>query len=131
MNAFYYGTNLGWVAVIFTALFVLGLIVAISICALPEKYHYRFSGTFILSSLAAVVGLAGIFTTLIMTVSMDDLETGKHWGSECKLMEVNVKQGTFSDPVNKIDCSGVIINVPSGKYYRYISEWQLYKAKNK
>lgn len=41
------------------------------------------------------------------------------------------RDGAFSEAVNKLDCAGVIINVPSEKYYRYISEWQLYKAKNK
>lgn len=55
----------------------------------------------------------------------------QHWQTECKLMEVNIRDGAFSEAVNKLDCAGVIINVPSEKYYRYISEWQLYKAKNK
>lgn len=133
MNAFYYGINLGWIVGIFVALFVVGIILAASMCALPKRYHFRFNigNTFIWSSLAAIVGLAGMITTLIMAVSMDDLEMGKHWKTECKLLEVNVETGTFSDPVNKLDCSGVIINVPAKSYYRYIYEWGLYEVKNK
>ncbi|WP_228297638.1 hypothetical protein [Raoultella ornithinolytica] len=133
MNAFYYGINLGWIAGIFLALFIVGGILAASMCAIPQKYQSRLNAgnTFIWSSLAAVVGLAGILPILIMTVSMDDLEAGKHWQTECKLMEVNIRDGAFSEAVNKLDCAGVIINIPSEKYYRYISEWQLYKAKNK
>lgn len=133
MQAFYYGINLGWVAGVFIALFITGFILAAAMCVLPEKYNFRFSkgNTFIWGALAAIVGLAGMFTILIMTVSMDDLETGKHWKTECLLMEVNIQAGTFSEPVNKLDCAGVILNVPAKSYYRYTAEWQWYEAKNK
>lgn len=133
MNAFYYGTNLGWVAGVFLALFVVGCILAASMFAIPEKYLARFNtgNTFIWSSLAAVVGLGGIITILIMTVSQDALEVGRHWKTECRLKEANIQTGAFSDRVNKLDCAGIIINVPSAQYYRYISEWELYKAKRK
>ena len=78
MNAFYYGINLGWIAGIFLALFIVGGILAASMCAIPQKYQSRFNAgnTFIWSSLAAVVGLAGIIPILIMTVSIDYLEAG-------------------------------------------------------
>lgn len=133
MNAFYYGINLGWVAGVFLALFVVGCILAASMFAIPEKYNSRFNigNTFIWSSLAAVVGLSGTITILTMTVSQDGLEVGRHWKTECRLMEANIQTGAFSDRVNKLDCAGIIINVPSGQYYRYISEWELYKAKRK
>lgn len=73
MNAFYYGINLGWIAGIFLALFIVGASGSINVCN-PQKYQSRFNAgnTFIWSSLAAVVGLAGILPILIMTVSMDD-----------------------------------------------------------
>jgi hypothetical protein len=132
MSAFYYGINLGWVAGVFLALFVVGGILITTILVIPEKYHSRFNivNTFIWSSLAAVVGLSGTVAILTMTVSQDDLEVGRHWKTECRLMEANIQTGAFSDMVNKLDCAGIIINVPSGQYYRYISEWELYKEKN-
>lgn len=133
MHAFYNGINLGWVAGIFIALFVTGGVQAASMCVLPERYHFRFNkgNIFIWGALAAITGLAGMITILIMTVSMDDLKTGKHWKTECQLMEVNIQTDTFSEPVNKLDCAGVILNVPAKSYYRYIAEWQWYEAKNK
>ncbi|SQA60710.1 Uncharacterised protein [Raoultella planticola] len=42
MNAFYYGINLGWIAGIFLALFIVGGILAASMCAIPQKYQSRF-----------------------------------------------------------------------------------------
>lgn len=133
MNAFYAGINLGWIAGLFLAICVVGGILAALMCALPEKYHFRFNigNTFIWSSLAAIVGLTGMLATLIVTVSKDDLEMGKHWGTECNLMEANVQAETFSYPVSKLNCSGVIINVPAKLYYRFIYEWQLYEARDK
>ncbi|EPU1046034.1 hypothetical protein ACVUNM_004046 [Raoultella ornithinolytica] len=133
MNAFYYGINLGWVAGVFLALFAVGSILIATILVIPEKYHSRFNivNTFIWSFLSAMVGLGGTITILTMTVSRDDLEVGRHWKTECRLMEENIQTGVFLDPVNKLDCAGIIINIPSGQYYRYISEWELYKRAGK
>jgi hypothetical protein len=38
--------------------------------------------------------------------------------------------GAFTSPVNKLDCDGIIINVP-GEYYAYIHQWELYQANKK
>ncbi|MFM2973756.1 hypothetical protein AB8S79_29190, partial [Klebsiella pneumoniae] len=49
----------------------------------------------------------------------------------CKTLEVNMPTGAFTSPVNKLDCDGIIINVPQGQYGVYIHQWELYKAKTK
>ncbi|HIH4072945.1 TPA: hypothetical protein ACYSCA_005543 [Klebsiella variicola] len=81
--------------------------------------------------LVAVVGFCGMFVISIHSFSMDELEAGRHWKDDCRTLEVNMPTGAFTSPVNKLDCSGVIINVPQGQYDVYIHQWELYKAKTK
>ncbi|HHM1221537.1 hypothetical protein ACMWDS_31290, partial [Klebsiella pneumoniae] len=50
---------------------------------------------------------------------------------DCRTLEVNMPTGAFTSPVNKLDCDGIIINVPGGQYYSYIHQWELYKANSK
>ena len=75
------------------------------------------------------------FVTLIVFTSrsftMDELEAGRHWKNDCKLLEANMPTGAFTSPVNKLDCDGIIINVPGERYYAYIHQWELYQANKK
>ncbi len=79
----------------------------------------------------AVVGFSGMFVISIHSFSMDELEAGRHWKDDCRTLEVNMPTGAFTSPVNKLDCDGIIINVPGGQYYSYIHQWELYKANSK
>ncbi|QQQ26160.1 hypothetical protein JIZ39_31365 (plasmid) [Klebsiella grimontii] len=74
-----------------------------------------------------MAGILGTGVVIFVTVSNRELEAGKYWETECKLMEVNIQAGIFLDPVNKLDCAGVIINVRTRIYNRYILEWQSYE----
>ncbi|BBJ94115.1 hypothetical protein ECGSH8M2_p20590 (plasmid) [Escherichia coli] len=38
---------------------------------------------------------------------------------------------SIDGPVNKLDCAGVIVDVPVAQYEEYIRQWELYKAKMK
>ncbi|WP_158414431.1 hypothetical protein, partial [Klebsiella pneumoniae] len=51
--------------------------------------------------------------------------------NDCKTLEVNIPTGAFTSPVNKLDCDGIIINVPGERYYAYIHQWELYQANKK
>lgn len=99
----------------------------------PEKFNLRVNrgDTFIYCALIAVVGFSGMFVISIHSFSMDELEAGRHWKDDCKTLEVNMPTGAFTSPVNKLDCDGIIINVPGGQYYSYIHQWELYKANSK
>ncbi|SYL01125.1 Uncharacterised protein [Klebsiella pneumoniae] len=87
--------------------------------------------TFIYCALIAVVGFCGMFVISIHSFSMDELEAGRHWKNDCKTLEVNIPTGAFTSPVNKLDCDGIIINVPGERYYAYIHQWELYQANKK
>lgn len=137
LQLYFYGVNLGWLAGGFLALFVTAGILAASVSciacaaifALPKKHHIH-SGIikiFLGSALAAIAGIVGTGVVMFVTVSNRELEAGRHWKTECKLMEVNIQTGVFSEPVNKLDCAGVIINVRTRTYNRYILEWQSYE----
>ena len=101
--------------------------------AIPEKFNLRVNrgDPFIYCALIAVVGFSGMFVISIHSFSIDELEAGRHWKDDCKTLEVNMPTGAFTSPVNKLDCDGIIINVPGGQYYSYIHQWELYKANSK
>ena len=63
--------------------------------------------------------------------TMDELEAGRYWKNDCKLLVVNIPTDTFTEQVNKLECAGVIVNVPVAQYEEYIRQWELYKAKMK
>ncbi|MDV1572918.1 hypothetical protein RZQ58_29455, partial [Raoultella planticola] len=90
-----------------------------------------FPNLFFFSALMAVVSLAMLIVFTSESFSMDELESGRHWKNDCQLLEVNIQTGSFTSPVNKLDCAGIIINVPRLQYDEYIHQWELYKDKNK
>lgn len=73
--------------------------------------------------------------SFILKNSQPDVESliksGRYWKNDCQLLEVNIQTGSFTSPVNKLDCAGIIINVPRLQYDEYIHQWELYKDKNK
>ncbi len=98
--------------------FVIGLVGALAMVAIPEKFNLRVNrgDTFIYCALIAVVGFSGMFVISIHSFSMDELEAGRHWKDDCRTLEVNMPMA-FTSPVNKLDCDGIIINVHGGQYY--------------
>ena len=51
------------------------------------------------------------------------IKNGKYWSTDCTLKEVNVPTGFFSSDINRLDCSGIIVNVATDKYNRAISAY--------
>ena len=132
MKAYYIlGHNVAWLNGICLILFVIGVVGALAMVAIPEKFNLRVNrgDTFIYCALIAVVGFSGMFVISIHSFSMDELEAGRHWKNDCKLLEVNIQTDSFPTSVNKLDCVGIIINVPRLQYDEYIRQWELYKAK--
>ncbi len=41
---------------------------------------------------------------------------GKHWKTECKLIEINIDTGFFSGNGNRLDCAGIVENVKTHDY---------------
>ncbi|NNP65751.1 hypothetical protein EF935_25355, partial [Klebsiella pneumoniae] len=108
------GHNVAWLNGICLILFVIGVVGALAMVAIPEKFNLGVNrgDTFIYCALIAVVGFCGMFVISIHSFSMDELEAGRHWKNDCKTLEVNIPTGAFTSPVNKLDCDGIIINVP-------------------
>lgn len=134
MTAYYLdGSNITWLSYVCLFLFLAGFVAALAVFVIPERINLRVhrGNTFIFSVLITVVAFITIFVFTSRSFTMDELEAGKHWKSDCKLLEVNIPTGTFTDTVNKLDCAGVIINVPKIQYDGYIRQWELYEAKNK
>lgn len=127
------GNNIDWLIGMFLLLFVIGVVGALAMFVIPEKVNLRVcrANLFCFSALMAVVAFAMLIVFTSRSFTMDELEAGKHWKNDCKLLEVNIPTGTFTDSVNKLDCAGIIINIPKVQYDEYIRQWELYKAKNK
>lgn len=93
---------------------------------IPEKVNLRVcrANLFVFSALMAVVAIAMLIAFTCVSFSMDELEAGRHWEDDCRTLEVNMPTGAFTSPVNKLDCDGIIINVPEGQYDEYIRQWE-------
>ncbi|EMX0833531.1 MULTISPECIES: hypothetical protein [Raoultella] len=134
MRAFYLeGSNITWLNGLCILLFVIGVVGALAMFVIPDKFNLRVcrANLFFFSALMAVVSLAMLIVFTSESFSMDELESGRHWENDCQLLEVNIQTGSFTSPVNKLDCAGIIINVPRLQYDEYIHQWELYKDKNK
>ena len=111
MKAYYIlGHNVAWLNGICLILFVIGVVGALAMVAIPEKFNLRVNrgDTFIYCALIAVVGFSGMFVISIHSFSMDELEAGRHWKDDCRTLEVNMPTGAFTSPVNKLDCDGTM-----------------------
>ena len=134
MRAYYLeGNNIAWLNGVCLLLILIGVVGALAMFVIPEKINLRVNrgNTFIFSVL---ITLAAFVTVVVFTrgaFTMDELEAGRHWKNDCKLLEVNIQTGSSPTSVKKLDCVGIIINVPRIQYDEYIRQWELYKVKNK
>lgn len=134
MRAYYLaGNNIDWLIGICLLFFAIGTVIALAMVAIPQKFNLRVNrgDTFIYSGFVAIAGFCGMLVLSIPSFTMDDLEAGRHWKYDCKLLEVNIPTGTFTDLVNKLDCADIIINVPKLQYDEYIRQWELYQSNKK
>ncbi|MGE0968600.1 hypothetical protein ACQFN5_00325 (plasmid) [Klebsiella sp. WOUb02] len=59
----------------------------------------------------------------------DDLiKDGRYWATACSLKEVDIPTGMFTSNINRLDCSGVVVNVVTDRYDMAISAYN--KSKN-
>lgn len=71
---------------------------------------------FDISGILAVLCFSGIITSIMIpTYNDEDIKAGEAL-SACKIVEENAYNGLFSDNVNKIDCDGIIKNIPVNTY---------------
>ncbi|HFU6343582.1 TPA: hypothetical protein ACH6OP_005002, partial [Escherichia coli] len=72
--------------------------------------------TFNISGILAVLCFSGIITSIMIpTYNDEDIKAGEALAA-CKIVEENAYNGLFSDNVNKIDCDGIIKNIPVNTY---------------
>lgn len=134
MRAFYLeGSNITWLNVLCILFFVIGVVGALAMFVIPDKFNLRVcrANLFFFSALMAVVAFVTLIVFTSRSFTMDELEAGRHWKNDCKLLEANIPTGAFTEPVNKLDCAGVIINIPTVQYDEYIRQWGLYKRAGK
>lgn len=62
--------------------------------------------------------------SLISDDNTDQIELGKHWKTECKLIELNVYNGFLSNKTNRLNCDGVINNVSTADYNTAVSAYE-------
>ena len=134
MRSWYYeGSNIDWLIGVFLIFCFIGVVGALAMFIIPKKVNLRVcrANLFVFSALMAVVAFAMLIAFTSGSFSIDELEAGRHWKDDCKTLEVNMPTGAFTSPVNKLDCDGIIINVPGERYYAYIHQWELYQANKK
>ena len=131
MRNYINGNDIGWLLTLFALFFFVGAALALVMLILPKKYGLSShrGNVFAISTIVSIFGLFafGVFSS--QAFSLDELEMGRHWKNDCKLIEVNIPTGTFTDSVNKLDCTGVIINVPTNIFNTYTSQWEMYNER--
>jgi hypothetical protein len=66
-----------------------------------------------------VVLASVMFLFKLTQPSNDDLiKDGKYWSTDCTLKEVDIPTGFLTSNINRLDCSGVVVNVVKEKYDR-------------
>ncbi|HFE0682137.1 TPA: hypothetical protein ACF67T_004503 [Escherichia coli] len=105
-----YNQTLGYFAIPYIILFMLSCLSAVW-SALTENEK-----TFNISGILAVLCFSGIITSIMIpTYNDEDIKAGEALAA-CKIVEENAYNGLFSDNVNKIDCDGIIKNIPVNTY---------------
>lgn len=134
MRAHYFeGNNIDWFICLCLFLVVICVVNALAMFVIPEKFSLQVSRGKILVC-SALTGCFSFITLVVFasqSFTMDELDVGRYWKNDCKLLEVNIPTGAFTEPVNKLECAGVIVNVPVAQYEEYILQWELYKDKMK
>lgn len=128
MHAYINGMDVWWILVIDLVMLIAGIIGVFLALILPE--HYQFRGKlFLTGAFTAIIGIAIFFVMVRLTYSASEIDAGRHWKTECSLIEANVQTGFLNDAVNKLRCEGVIVNVPVYAYEAYTEQWQLLQKK--
>lgn len=128
MHAYINGMDVWWVLVIDLVILVAGIIGVFLALILPEQYQLR-GNLFLAGAFTALTGIAICFVMVRLTYSASEIDAGRHWKTECSLIEANVQTGFLNDAVNKLRCEGVIVNVPVNAYETYTEQWQLLQKK--
>lgn len=105
-----YNKTLGYFGIPCIVLFVLAcLFIAFSI--------YKKNGRFFDIAAVSAILLFAILIVIIFIPSYDDddISDGRVL-SQCKMIEQNAYNGSFSENVNKIECNGIIKNIPVSSY---------------
>lgn len=69
--------------------------------------------------------------SLIVRLSQPDNEAlikdGKYWSTDCTLKETDIPGGVFMSNTNRLDCSGVVVNVGTDRYEQAVSAYNTSK----
>lgn len=78
--------------------------------------------------LLVVVAIPVLILKLTRLGNDDLIKDGKYWATACSLKEVDIPTGMFTSNINRLDCSGVVVNVVTDKYDQAVSAYN--KSKN-
>ena len=84
---------------------------------------------YILCFMSGVLVLSSILYKESQPSNDDLINNGKHWFTACTLKEVNIPTGILTSNVNRLDCSGVVVNVETDKYDRAVSAYNEFENK--
>lgn len=106
--------------------FLISLIIVIW---LMWRYRKWGKDRFLTESLVIlVVFIASLITVFLLPTYNDEDEKYGEKLSSCRMIEENAFNGSLNENVNKIDCDGVITNIPVSTYQKMI---YAYQEKNK
>lgn len=95
MRAYYLeGDNIEWLIGVCLILFVIGVVGALAMFVIPEKINLRVcrANVFFFSALMAVVAFVTLIVFTSRSFTMDELEAGRHWKNDCKLLGQTCRQ---------------------------------------
>lgn len=133
ITAYINGNEMGWLlTLVLLFCFVCG-VVALAMLAIPKKYSLSVHRgyVFVITAFSAIAGVVAFLVLSSKTFTPDELDVGRHWLHDCTLLAVNIPTGTYTAPVNRLDCAGIIIHVPTPTFNLYTAQWKMYQDKHK
>lgn len=71
---------------------------------------------FFLCLLAGVLLMISMLNKASQPGNEELIKDGQYWSTVCTLKEVDIPGGFLASNINRLDCSGVIVNVTTDRY---------------
>ncbi|WP_300002371.1 hypothetical protein [uncultured Cedecea sp.] len=133
ITAYINGSDLGWLLTLVLLFDCVCGLIALAMLVIPKRYDLYFHRgyIFVITAFSAIAGVVAFLVLSLKTFTPDELEVGRHWQNDCTLLAVSIPEGTYTAPVNQLDCADIIIHVPTQTFNLYTAQWEMYQAINK
>lgn len=80
-------------------------------------------------ALLSICALLVVSMVIVLALKLNEpsseglIKNGKYWSTDCTLKEISVSAGVFRCDINRLDCSGGVVNVVTDRYDMAVSAY--------